>query len=97
VDTFGTAVPGLPDFCGITAEVAARAACRRSIGGGVSLRPATPTAGSRAAKGRSAGPRSALDAAGDVAVSADWPRQRPVRGRVQGPGRGAEGEAVPTR
>ncbi len=28
------------------------------------------------------------------AVSAGWPRQRPVRGRVQGPGRGAEGEAV---
>ncbi len=30
------------------------------------------------------------------AVSAGWPRQRPVHGRVQGPGRGAEGEAVPT-
>jgi len=30
------------------------------------------------------------------AGSAAWPRQRPVRGRVQGPGRGAKGEAVPT-
>jgi len=34
--------------------------------------------------------------AASAAGSAGWPRQRPVRGRVQGPGRGAEGEAVPT-
>ena len=52
--------------------------------------------GSRVAAGRSEGPRSALDATASAAGSAGWPRQRPVRGRVQGPGRGAAGEAVPT-
>jgi hypothetical protein len=53
--------------------------------------------GSRAAAGRSEGPRSALDASRRAAWDlAGRPRQRLVRGRVQGPGRGAEGEAVPT-
>jgi hypothetical protein len=58
--------------------------------------PAAAELGSRAASGRSAGPRSALDARHpDAVAAAARPRQRPVRGWVQGSSRGAEGEAVP--
>jgi hypothetical protein len=85
------------DSCRIstTSRVAAGRQAVAPPGGGVWSRPAAPAAGSRAAEGRSEGPRSALDAVPSAAGSAAWPRQRPIRGRVQGPGRGAEGEAVP--
>ena len=48
--------------------------------------------------GRTAGPKDAspLRRRRGAVGSAGRPRERPVRGRVQGPGRGAEGEAVPS-
>jgi hypothetical protein len=65
-------------------------------GGGRCHRPAAAAVGSRSAVGRSEGPRTVLDARRRAPWDvAERPRQRPVRGRVQGPGRGAEGEAVP--
>jgi hypothetical protein len=49
--------------------------------------------------GRTAGPKdpSPLRRRRVAVGSAGRPRERPVRGRVQGPGRGAGGEAVPGR
>ena len=48
--------------------------------------------------GRTAGPKDAspLRRRRGAVGSAGRPRERPVRGRVQGPGRGTEGEAVPS-
>jgi hypothetical protein len=48
--------------------------------------------------GRTAGPKDAspLRRRRGAVGSAGRPRERPVRGRVQGPGRGARGEAVPS-
>ena len=59
-------------------------------------RPTPPGPGSRAAAGGPAGTH-ALDAARAAWDRAGWPRQRPVRVRGQGPGRGVGtvGEAVP--
>jgi hypothetical protein len=54
--------------------------------------------GGRVKGGRKAGPKdrvAPLTRPPGAAGCAAWPRQRPVRGRVQGPGRGAAGEAVP--
>src|SRR6266536_5576581 len=75
------------------------AAGRRAVAplrGGVWARPAAPAAGQGRPK---AGPKdrtAPLTRPPSAAGSAGRPRQRPVRGRVQGPGRGAAGEAVPT-
>ena len=73
-----------------------QAACPRPPRGGVWSSPAAPVAGQGRPK---AGPKdraAPLTRPPSGVGSAGWPRQRPVRGRVQGPGRGAEGEAVPT-
>src|SRR6266540_5462362 len=81
---------------GITGAAAGRRTAAHP-GATCSARPATATAGSRAA--RRAGPKdraAPLTRTASGVGSAGWPRQRPVRGRVQGPGCGAEGEAVPT-
>ncbi len=51
--------------CGITAKVAAGRRAVAPAGGGVCARPAAAAVGSRAAEGRSEGPRSALDADGE--------------------------------
>ncbi len=51
--------------------------------GDVSTRPATPAAGSKAAEGRSVGPRSALDAAGE------WRGSRRLAATTAGPRTGA--------
>jgi hypothetical protein len=62
-------------------------------------RVAAPHGGRRRVKGgRTAGPKDAspLRRRRGAVGSAGRPRERPVRGRVQGPGRGAEGEAVPS-
>ena len=62
-------------------------------------RVAAPHGGRRRVKGgRTAGPQDAspLRRRRGAVGSAERPRERPVRGRVQGPGRGAEGEAVPS-
>jgi hypothetical protein len=59
-------------------------------------RPATPGSSQGRPK---AGPKdraASLTRPPSAAVCAAWPRQRPVRGREQGPGRGAAGEAVPS-
>src|SRR5215218_1237359 len=59
-------------------------------------RPATPGSSQGRPK---AGPKdraASLTRPPSAAVCAAWPRQRSVRGREQGPGRGAAGEAVPS-
>jgi hypothetical protein len=61
---FRRGASGSPIPAGITKVAAGRPAVGPP-GGGVSTRPATPAAASRAAEGQSAGPRSALDAAGE--------------------------------
>ncbi len=61
VSTSPPDAPGLADSGEISNVVAGRRALAPP-GGDVSTRPATPADGSRAAEGRSAGPRSALDA-----------------------------------
>jgi hypothetical protein len=83
---------------GIPAESAWLRAARPVLAdrGGRCPRPAAAAVGSRAAAGRSEGPRGALDAAGERCGI--WPGGRdngPIRGWVQRPGCGAAGEAVP--
>jgi hypothetical protein len=60
-------------------------------------RPTAPGAGSRAAGRPVRRTPSPLRRRRGAVGSAGRPRERPVRDRVQGPGRGANGEAVPGR
>jgi hypothetical protein len=65
-------------------------------GGGVDAGPRRPGQGQGPPQAVPQGRNAPLTRPGSGMGSAGWPRQRPVRGRVQGPGRGAgtAGEAV---
>src|SRR5215208_7534240 len=65
-------------------------------GGGVDAGPRRPGQGQGPPQAVPQGRKAPLTQPGSGVGSAGWPRQRPVRGRVQGPGRGAgtAGEAV---
>ena len=66
-------------------------------GGGVDAGPRRPGQGQGPPQAVLQGREAPLTRPGSGVGSVGWPRQRPVRVRVQGPGRGAgtAGEAVP--
>jgi hypothetical protein len=88
-----------PDSCGITLGGSLRPAglAPAARGGGVDAGARRPGQGQGPPQAVPQGRNAPLTRPGSGVGSAGWPRQRPVRGRVQGPGRGAgtAGEAVP--
>jgi hypothetical protein len=90
---------GRADSCGITLCGCSRPAglAPPAPGGGVDAGPRRPGQGQGPPQAVPQGRHAPLTRPGRGVGSAGWPRQRPVRVRVQGPGRGvgAAGEAVP--